>query len=92
VAGFKNSSQSVPQNLFEALGAYPPISQKYYNTYPAYQTYFDQPDHALYNDDDYCNQVDLYNLNHPENMFEHMNFFTDYFLDQGMTCGGVNSE
>lgn len=81
--GFKNSSQSLPQNLFEALGAYPPIPQKYYNTYPAYQTYYDQPDHALYNNDDYCNQVDLYNLNHPENMLEHMNFFTDYFYDQG---------
>jgi len=80
----KENSSIITQNIFEALGAYPEMAQKYLNTYPAYQTYFDQPDHALINDDDYCQKVDAFNLNHPENMFEQMNFFTDYFYGQEM--------
>ena len=32
----------------------------------------------MINDPDYCELVDAYNLAHPENMFQNMNFFTDY--------------
>lgn len=33
---------------------------------------------GLFNDDDYCERVDYYNLGHPANLFEKKNFFTDY--------------
>ena len=33
---------------------------------------------GLINDNSYCDVVDLYNLYNPENLFNQMNFFTDY--------------
>lgn len=59
-------------NPFYILGAYPEIGPDYVN--PSYDT----PNYGFMNDDDYCDVVDSYNLAHQDNIFERMNFFTDY--------------
>jgi len=69
----KNSFLSVvgTPNPFRVLGAYPEIPESFYK--PRYNiTHF-----GLINEDDYCERVDMYNLLHPRNMFDEMNFFTD---------------
>jgi len=65
-------------NPFFLLGAYPRIGNEYFNSYPDGRPYYDRYNYGVINDDDYCEIVDFYNLAHPENMFESMNFFTDY--------------
>ena len=36
---------------------------------------------GLINDPNYCDFVDMYNLNHPENLFNYKNILTDYNYD-----------
>jgi len=65
-------------NPFFLLGAYPRVDLKYFNSYPDGKPYYEKHNYGLINDPDYCEIVDLFNLAHPENMFDQMNFFTDY--------------
>jgi len=65
-------------NPFFLLGAYPKIDLKYFNSYPDGRPYYEKFNYGVINDPDYCEIVDGYNLAHPENMFQSMNFFTDY--------------
>jgi len=65
-------------NPFFLLGAYPRIGNEYFNSYPDGRPYYEKFNYGVINDNDYCELVDFYNLAHPENMFESMNFFTDY--------------
>jgi len=65
-------------NPFFLLGAYPIVEKKYFNSYPDGKPYYTKFNYGIVNDADYCEIVDLYNLAHPENMFDQMNFFTDY--------------
>jgi hypothetical protein len=65
-------------NPFFLLGAYPRIGNEYFNSYPDGRPYYEKFNYGLINDNDYCEIVDSYNIAHPENMFETMNFFTDY--------------
>jgi len=65
-------------NPFFLLGAYPKIGNEYFNSYPDGRPFYEKFNYGVINDNDYCELVDLYNLAHPENMFESMNFFTDY--------------
>jgi hypothetical protein len=65
-------------NPFFLLGAYPKIGLEYFNSYPDGRPFYHEYNYGLVNDPDYCELVDFYNLAHPENMFENMNFFTDY--------------
>jgi len=65
-------------NPFFLLGAYPQVEKKYFNSYPDGRPYYSRYNYGVINDPDYCEVVDFYNLAHPENMFEQMNFFTDY--------------
>jgi len=65
-------------NPFFLLGAYPTVEKKYFNSYPDGRPYYSRYNYGVINDNDYCEVVDFYNLAHPENMFEQMNFFTDY--------------
>jgi len=56
---------------FYYLGAFEPI--------PGYEPRkLGQPHYGVINDPTYCTQTDLYNLLNPSNMFEMMNFYTDY--------------
>lgn len=65
-------------NPFFLLGAYPRIGLEYFNSYPDGRPYYEKYNYGVINDPDYCEIVDFYNLAHPENMFDSMNFFTDY--------------
>jgi len=65
-------------NPFFLLGSYQQIDHKYFNSYPDGRPYYNKMNYGVINDPDYCEIVDAYNLAHPENMFEKMNFFTDY--------------
>lgn len=65
-------------NPFFLLGAYPRIGLEYFNSYPDGRPYYEKYNYGVINDPDYCEIVDFYNLAHPENMFDEMNFFTDY--------------
>jgi len=62
------------KNPFYILGGYSEINSTYQRRFS-----YDKPIYGLYNDDDYCEKVDAYNLAHPENMLEQRNFFTDFF-------------
>lgn len=65
-------------NPFFLLGAYPRIGNEYFNSYPDGRPFYEKFNYGVINDPDYCELVDFYNLAHPENMFDSMNFFTDY--------------
>jgi len=65
-------------NPFYLMGAYPEITLEYFNSYPAGRPFYNKWNYGLYNDEDYCELADFYNLAHPENMFTRRNFFTDY--------------
>jgi len=75
-------------NPFFLLGAYPRMGNEYFNSYPDGTPFYEKFNYGVINDPDYCELVDLYNLAHPENMFETMNFFTDY-AKNGLTRGSV---
>jgi hypothetical protein len=70
------------------LGAYPRIGDEYFNSYPDGRPYYEKFNYGVINDPDYCELVDFYNIAHPENMFETMNFFTDY-AKNGLTRSNV---
>jgi len=65
-------------NPFFLLGAYPKVDRQYFNSYPDGKPHYGKNNYGLINDPDYCEIVDFYNLAHPTNMFDTMNFFTDY--------------
>eukprot|EP00331_Platyophrya_macrostoma_P007233 CAMPEP_0176415902 /NCGR_PEP_ID=MMETSP0127-20121128/6055_1 /TAXON_ID=938130 /ORGANISM="Platyophrya macrostoma, Strain WH" /LENGTH=673 /DNA_ID=CAMNT_0017795931 /DNA_START=6 /DNA_END=2027 /DNA_ORIENTATION=- len=65
-------------NIFETLGAYEPIGIKYFNAFPNGHPLYTYPNMGLVNDPSYCEVVDYYNLFNPENVFDSMNFFSDY--------------
>lgn len=70
-------------NPFYLLGAYPNVTLDYFNSYPDGRPFYNKLNYGLYNDNDYCELVDFYNLAHPENMFKRRNFFTDYAKKNG---------
>lgn len=69
-------------NPLYLLGAYPDLTSAYkdlsnkffFGQIPNYS----RPHYGLINEDDYCTRVDIYNLEHQENMFKQQTFFTDY--------------
>lgn len=64
-------------NPFNLLGAYPAITTKY-------QPFlFDIGNFGIFNDDNYCELTDAFNLAHPENMFLQKNFMSDYSTTGG---------
>lgn len=71
-------------NPFYLLGAYPNVTLDYFNSYPDGRPFYNKMNYGLYNDNDYCELVDFYNLAHPENMFKRRNFFTDYAKKNGL--------
>jgi len=75
-------------NPFFLLGAYPRMGNEYFNSYPDGRPFYEKFNYGVINDPDYCEMVDFYNLAHPENMFETMNFFTDY-AKNGLTRSNV---
>lgn len=72
-------------NIFENLGAYQQLDVKYFNAYPNGHPLYSYPNMGLINDPSYCEIVDYYNLFNPENVFDSMNFFTDYHPEGNST-------
>jgi len=75
-------------NPFNLLGAYPEVLIQV-----PYRSKFEKPayhkiNYGLVNDDDYCDKVDQFNFENPQNMFKKMNFFSDYTL-HGVVRGDV---
>jgi len=68
-------------NPFKKLGAYQDMPESYYNFktggrfLPGIQYY------GIKHNPSYCDAVDLYNLHNPDNIFNNMNFITDYAED-----------
>lgn len=79
VRKFRNALRSV--NPFNLMEVYEPVEVKYFNAAPYGHPLYSYPNMGLINDASYCEFVDLYNLYHPENVYESMNFFTDYTPD-----------
>ena len=59
-------------NPFPMLGAYPDIDSSYQ------EIKYDVPFRGLHSEQDYCERVDLYNIQNPDNMFKQKNFYTDF--------------
>jgi len=68
-------------NPFNLLGAYPEVEIQVPYENKTEKSKYHKVNYGFYNDDDYCERVDYYNLAHPENMFEKKHFFTDYARD-----------
>lgn len=79
VKKFRNALKSV--DPFSLLKIYEPLDVKYFNAGPHGHPLFSYPNMGLINDASYCEFVDLYNLYHPENILNSMNFFSDYHPD-----------
>lgn len=67
-------------NPFFKLGAYPEIKVALPYEH-GYEQLVAQGNYGIQNEDDYCERVDYYNLANPENIFEKMNFFSDFAED-----------
>jgi len=68
------------ENPFYLLGAYPEIEL----TVPysdKVEKMINKVNYGIRNEDDYCERVDYYNLANPQNIFEKMNFLSDYADD-----------
>ena len=59
-------------NPFFILGAYPEITKEYQ------EFKYNKGNYYLYNDENYCDRVDMNNLRNPENIFEQRTFYTDF--------------
>ena len=69
----KVAAKTTPkQNPFNLLNAYPDASPF------VPRPIFNKTHYGLINEDNYCQVVDMYNLEHPENIFNKTNFFTDF--------------
>ena len=71
-------------NPFHLLGAYPQpkIQIPYEEDFE--KTKYHKVNYALFNDEDYCEKVDYYNLVNPRNIFMKQNFFSDYSRDSNI--------
>jgi len=63
-------------NPFFLLGAYPEISDKYQ------EKSYDEYNYNLYNDENYCDKVDMANLKNPDLIFNQKSFWTDFPKNQ----------
>jgi len=60
----------VENNPFKLLGAYPTITNKYFNSYPDGKPFYNVMQYGLKNDPGYCAMADMELLAHPEIAFE----------------------
>lgn len=66
------SKFAMEHDIFNELGAYPEITNKYFNSYPDGRPYYYKKNYGLKHNNFYCPMVDAFNLAHPENMFSKM--------------------
>jgi tubulin polyglutamylase TTLL1 len=65
-------------NPFRFYGLYTYMMDELFNAHPNSKPRYDQAYYGVQTDYNYCDLVDLYNLYHPENVYEAMNFVVDY--------------
>lgn len=70
--------QIASNNLFRLLNAYENPDRSYFNEYPGARPHYSKQYMGIKQNPNYCDIVDIYNLAHPENVFETMNFIGDY--------------
>jgi len=70
--GLSDFQKSIIMNPFKFLNVYPEIQP------PFVRPQYNISQFALLHEDDYCERVDLYNLNHPQNVFENKIFYSNY--------------
>jgi len=73
-----NMNALLKTDLLQKLGFYKQMPEEFYN----YKDGGKLLNHLLYisikHNDQYCKQADAYNIMHPENVFNSINFITDY--------------
>jgi len=72
------------QNPFRKLGLYQEIPDEYYNFKSGGKLIKGASYYRIKHKKNYCDQVDLYNLYNPSNLFNNMNFITDYSEDESL--------
>ena len=65
-------------NPFKKLGGYDKVEAKYLNSIPNEKNHYDILNYGLIHGKSYCDVVDLYNLNNPQNILPGLKFFSDY--------------
>ena len=68
-------------NPFNLMGAYPEPKIRVPYEEGFEKTRYNKINYGLFNDQDYCEEVDFYNLANPHNIFTKQNFFSDYSRD-----------
>jgi len=64
-------------NPHKLLGGYKKVPLAFYKDGSPKRPNFNKANFHLIHDADYCDRVDMFNLENPENMFQEKNFFTD---------------
>ena len=65
-------------NPFKKLAGYDKVEAKYLNSIPNEKNHYDKMNYGLIHGNSYCDVVDLYNLNNPQNILTGLKFFSDY--------------
>ncbi len=73
------SSQHI--NPFRKLGLYQEMPEEFYNFKVDGKLLKGADYYRIKHKQNYCDQVDLYNLYNPSNLFDSMNFISDYSED-----------
>jgi len=68
-------------NPYKKLGLYETMPLKYYNAGPGSKLFKVTRYYGINKDNHYCEKVDLYNLFHPNNIFDNIKFISDYAAD-----------
>ena len=69
-------------NPFRIFGFYNKLQDKYFNSFPKGKSRYHRSQYGIAKDPGYCETVDLYNIMNPTNVFNKMNFFSDYAKDE----------
>jgi hypothetical protein len=77
-----------PDNMVNLFITFPSSEKNPLPVNPDGEYEFHKPQFGLEHNEDYCNTVDMYNFQNPENIFEQMNFFTDHG-DESIVRGKV---
>jgi len=72
------------QNPFRKLGLYQEMPDEYYNFKSGGKLIKGASYYRIKHKKHYCDQVDLYNLYNPSNLFNQMNFISDYSQDESL--------
>jgi len=64
--------------ILEQIDVFEPVDDKYYNNFPKVMNQYNKPWMGLKSDDQYCMKHRAYFADHPEFIFQEINFLTDH--------------